>query len=444
MNLHEPISHRKQKLKALYRCIESKEKVIIEALATDFNKSEFEAVVTETAYVLSCIKHTLRHIDQWSKPQRKWPSILNFPSVDRIYFEPYGKVLIIAPWNYPFQLAIAPMIAAIAAGNTVVLKPSELTPTVSSIIRNIIEEVFNPEEVQVIEGGVAPTQNLLQQRWDYIFFTGSVAVGKIVAQAAATHLTPCTLELGGKNPCIISDDTNIRVTAKRLVWGKFINAGQTCIAPDYILVKESIYKELTAALIVEIERAYGVNPKEPPDYTRIINTKNWERLQKFLKDGELLYGGDCDENSRYMGPTLLGNPTKNSKVMQDEIFGPILPIISYTNESEIHDWISTYEKPLAFYVFSNNLSWAKSLFKRYSFGGGCINDTIIHFNNSRLPFGGVGNSGYGTYHGRWGFETFSHRKACVYKPFSMDIPLRYAPYKNKLKCIKKVFKLFQF
>lgn len=442
MNLKEDINYRKQKLKALFERIELNEKTILHALATDFNKPEFEAVVTETAYVLSDIKYTIRHIDRWAKPQRKWPSLLNFPSIDTLYFEPYGKVLIIAPWNYPFQLAIAPLVAAIAAGNSVVIKPSELTPSVSTIIRKISEEVFTEEEVKVIEGGIATAQNLIQHHWDYIFFTGSVAVGKVVAQAAAKHLTPYTLELGGKNPCIVSADTHIQITARRLVWGKFMNAGQTCIAPDYILVHESIYHDLTTALIQEIQRAFGTNPKESADYARIINTKNWERLQEFLQDGELLYGGDFDKATNYLGPTLLGNPSKNSGVMRDEIFGPILPILAYTDENEIHQWISSYEKPLALYVFSKNTSWAKKLFKNYAFGGGCINDTLIHFNNKRLPFGGVGKSGNGAYHGRWGFDTFSHHKACVYKPFVVDIPFRYAPYKNKLNVVKKFLKIF--
>lgn len=436
------ITYRKQQLSALKSAIEAQESAIIAALAVDFQKPQFEAVVTETAYVLSTIQHTLNHLKRWGRPKRVWPSLLNFPSVDTIHYEPYGRVLIIAPWNYPFQLAMAPLVAAIAAGNKVVLKPSELTPTVASCIKKIIAAVFTPEEVTVVEGGIETSQHLLQQRWDYIFFTGSVAVGKIVAQAAAVHMTPYTLELGGKSPAIVTADAPLARTARRIVWGKFMNAGQTCIAPDYLLVHASIYSQFVEVLIQEIQKAYGTNPMASPDFARIINTRNWERLHAYLKDGELLYGGVSDRESRYIGPTLLGNPSHESGVMQEEIFGPILPILTYTDVDTLDQWINSFEKPLALYVFSASKSAAKTLFKRYAFGGGCINDTLLHFNNERLPFGGVGHSGVGSYHGRWGFETFSHRKSCVYKPFWLDIPIRYAPYKNKVNFVKKIMKLF--
>jgi len=285
-------------------------------------------------------------------------------------------------------------------------------------------------------------QQLLHQRWDYIFFTGSVAVGKIVAKAAAEFMTPVTLELGGKNPCIVDANCNVKLTAKRIVWGKFLNAGQTCIAPDYLLVNSKIKPKIVTALIEEIRLAYGENPELSTDFPRIINQKNWLRLLDLLKNEKILYGGQTNENDHYIAPTLLDEPKLESGIMKEEIFGPILPILSYENESEIESIISQYEKPLSLYVFSNNSAWAKKIMKTYSFGGGCINDTVIHFSNKRLPFGGVGNSGIGAYHGQLSFTTFSHKKAIVKKANWLDLPFRYAPYKNKINLLKKLLNWF--
>ncbi|WP_298306098.1 aldehyde dehydrogenase [Flavobacterium sp.] len=432
------ISYRKEKLKQLLQVVINHEKEIISALYNDFKKPEFEAVVTETSYVISDLKDTIKNINSWAKPKWVLPSLLNFPSSDYILHEPYGKVLIISPWNYPYQLALCPLIAAVAAGNQVVVKPSELTPNTSKIIAKIISEVFDKEHVEVIEGGIDVSEKLLSQRWDYIFFTGSVAVGKIVAKAAAEFLTPVTLELGGKNPCIIDKNCNVKLTAKRIVWGKFINAGQTCIAPDYLLVNHEIKQKLIDALKEEIILAYGENPEESKDFARIVNTKNWKRLNSFLENEIILFGGKINEVDNYIAPTLLEDSKLDSVVMQEEIFGPILPIISYKEESEIEKIISKYEKPLSLYVFSNNTKWAKNIVKKYSFGGGCINDTVVHFSNKRLPFGGVGYSGIGAYHGRLSFETFSHKKSIVNKSTWLDLPMRYAPYKEKLKTLKKL------
>lgn len=438
MEYKTSISYRKEKLKQLLQVVINHEKEIISALYNDFKKPEFEAVVTETSYVISDIKDTIKNINSWAKPKWVLPSLLNFPSSDYILHEPYGKVLIISPWNYPYQLALCPLIAAVAAGNQVVVKPSELTPNTSKIIAKIISEVFDKEHVEVIEGGIDVSEKLLSQRWDYIFFTGSVTVGKIVAKAAAEFLTPVTLELGGKNPCIIDKNCNIKLTAKRIVWGKFINAGQTCIAPDYLLVNHEIKQKLIDALKEEIILAYGENPEESKDFARIVNTKNWKRLNSFLENEIILFGGKINEVDNYIAPTLLEDSKLDSLVMQDEIFGPILPIISFKEESEIEKIISKYEKPLSLYVFSNNTKWAKSIVKKYSFGGGCINDTVVHFSNKRLPFGGVGYSGIGAYHGRLSFETFSHKKSIVNKSTWLDLPMRYAPYKEKLKTLKKL------
>lgn len=440
MEFKTNIQFRKETLIKLLLSIEENEDRIIRALNDDFKKPAFEAVLTETNYVISDLKNTIKNIKCWSKPKKVLPSLLNFPSKDYIYSEPYGKVLIIAPWNYPFQLALCPLIAAVSAGNSIILKPSELTPHTSSIIAEIISNVFNKTHVEVIEGGVEVSQNLLSQRWDYIFFTGSVAVGKIVAKAAAEYLTPITLELGGKNPCIIDETANLKLAAKRIVWGKFINAGQTCIAPDYLLVHKSVKLEFTEYLKQEITNAYGENPELSPDFTRIINTKNWERLYNLIEPEKVVFGGQSNKETCFLAPTLIDEPSLDSEIMKEEIFGPILPILSYQNTVDLKHIITKYEKPLSLYVFTTNNYFAEEMIQIFSFGGGCVNDTVIHFSNNRLPFGGVGHSGIGAYHGKLSFDTFSHKKALVKKANWLDLPMRYAPYNNKLKTIKKLLK----
>jgi aldehyde dehydrogenase (NAD+) len=436
------INYRKQMLIKLLNCVELHEQEIIQALFDDFKKPAFESVATETSYILAELKYTIKNIHNWAKPKMVLPSIFNFPSTDYIYKEPYGKVLIIAPWNYPYQLALSPLIAAVAAGNQVVLKPSELTPNTSRIISKIISETFDKNHVACIEGGVDVAQELLTQRWDYIFFTGSVPVGKIVAKAAATHLTPVTLELGGKSPCIVDESANIKLAAKRIVWGKFLNAGQTCIAPDYLLVHQNVKAKLIENLIIEITNAFGKNPEISPDFARIVNEKNWNRLAAMLENETILFGGKASIEDCYIAPSLVDEPSLDSLVMQNEIFGPILPIISYQTEEDLDKIISKYEKPLSLYIFSENKSFAKRIVQNYSFGGGCINDTLIHFTNKRLPFGGVGHSGIGAYHGKFSFAIFSHRKAVVKKGNWLDLPTRYAPYNGKLETIKRLLKWF--
>jgi aldehyde dehydrogenase (NAD+) len=432
------VQYRKEKLRLLLKTVIKYEDKIIEALKKDFKKPAFESVITETSFVISELKYTIKNINKWAKPKMVLPSLLNFPSTDYIYFEPYGKVLLISPWNYPYQLAICPLIAAVAAGNSVVLKPSELTENTALILQKIIAEVFTKNHVSIELGGVEVSQNLLAKRWDYIFFTGSVAVGKIVAKAAAQNLTPVTLELGGKNPCIVDKTADIKLAAKRIIWGKIINAGQTCIAPDYILVDKNVKSILVENLIIEIKNALGENPENSYDFARIINLKNWERQISLLENQKILYGGNYNLNDFYLSPTLLDEPTMESAVMKDEIFGPILPIISFSKETEIDTIISKFEKPLAAYLFSSDKKNIKHFLSKYSFGGGCINDTLIHFANHRLPFGGVGNSGIGAYHGKLSFAIFSHKKAIVKKATWLDIKLRYAPYKNKFELIKKM------
>lgn len=434
------IAHRRMLLIRFRESIKNHEPDIIKALAADFNKPAFETVATELSVVLKELDLAIKEIWRWLMPKKVKRSLLNFPSSARIHYEPYGTTLIIAPWNYPFQLAIGPMIGALAAGNTVVIKPSELTPHTSAILNTIISEVFDPVHVTVIEGAKEVSQKLLQLRWDYIFFTGSVMVGKIVYQAAAKHLTPVTLELGGKSPCIVDETAKIAQTAKRIVWGKFVNAGQTCIAPDYVLVHRSKEEVLLQALAQEITAAYGTNPEDSPDFARIINKKNYDRLCAMLEDATIYTGGQLNAAQRYIAPTLLHKVAPSDTVMQEEIFGPILPVLVYDTKQDIQQLVLSMEKPLSAYIFSRKRSFKKWFLHSFSFGGGALNDTLIHFINDRLPFGGVGHSGIGSYHGRQSFYTFSHAKSVVSRSTLIDIPLRYAPYNGKLGLLKALMR----
>lgn len=440
MNFKTDVGYRKQTLVKLLDTIMAREHEIVKALHDDFKKPGFEAVLTETYFVISELKSTIKNLKSWAKPKRVFPSLLNFPSSDYLYREPYGNVLVIAPWNYPFHLAMCPLIAAVAAGNSVTVKPSELTPNTAAIIAEIIRIAFDPNHVEVYQGGTEVAQKLLTHRWDYIFFTGSVAVGKIVANAAAQNLTPVTLELGGKNPCIIDETANLPLAARRIVWGKFINAGQTCIAPDYILIQNKVKLKFISYIKEEITKTYGENPELSEDFARIINTKNWQRLAAMINPGKVIHGGQTNLSGLYIAPTLIDEPALDSAIMQEEIFGPLLPLVSYENETEITTIIQQYEKPLSLYVFSDNKGFAQRMVTGFSFGGGCINDTVVHFGNMRLPFGGVGHSGLGAYHGKYSFDTFSHQKAVVKKANWLDIPVRYAPYANKLKSLRKILK----
>ncbi len=426
----------------LLSVVQKHEKNIIKALNDDFKKSEFEAVVTETSYVISDLNHTIKNLKSWSRPKTVMPSLLNFPSTDKIYSEPFGKVLVIAPWNYPFMLAMSPLIAAVAAGNQVILKPSELTPNTASIIEVIVVEAFHPMHVEVYHGGAEATQLLLERKWDLIFFTGSVRVGTVVAKAAAENLTPVILELGGKSPCIVGRSANLEIAAKRIVWGKFLNAGQTCLAPDYILADHQIKEKLIAKLIEEIKRAYGDSPELSPDFPRIISEGHFDRLINMIDHTKVVFGGTSDRETKYISPTIIDEPEMESGIMAGEIFGPLLPVLSFKNESDIENVISKFEKPLSLYVFSEDKSFADRMINKYPFGGGCINDTVIHFSNRRLPFGGVGQSGMGSYHGKSSFDAFSHKKSIVRRPTWLDIPLRYAPYSGKLSKVKKLLNWF--
>lgn len=431
------VATRKAVLNKLLKNLLLHEEEIHAALKKDFGKPKFEAVLTETAYVINDLKHTIKNLNSWAKPKKVFPSLLNFPSTDYIISEPYGKVLIIAPWNYPYQLAMCPLIAAIAAGNSVTLKPSELTPATSALISKIVRETFEIHQALVVTGDYTIAQDLLSKRWNYIFFTGSVPVGKIVAKAAAEHMTPVTLELGGKSPCVVDETANIPLAAKRIVWGKLVNAGQTCIAPDYLLVHYRIKQQLIKHIIQEIEKALGENPEISDDFARIVNKKNWLRQLSLLENTKIIHGGQHNEESFYLAPTLVDEPDLELPIMNEEIFGPILPIKSYENIDDIDRIISKFERPLSFYVFSTNKDFIEKMTLKFPFGGGCINDTLVHFANHNLPFGGVGHSGVGAYHGKYGFDSFSHKKAIVKKANWLDVPVRYAPYKGKLNILKR-------
>jgi len=431
------IAFRKKCLVRFRESVKSHEQDIIDALSADFKKPPFESVATEISIVMMEFNKAIKEIWKWQMPKKVSSSLLNFPSSDKIMYEPYGAILVIAPWNYPFQLALGPLVGAIAAGNTVVLKPSELTPNTSTLLAKIITEVFDTGHVTVVQGDKEIAQKLLEQRWDYIFFTGSVSVGKIVYKAAAEYLTPVTLELGGKSPCVIDESAKIKLAAKRIVWGKFVNAGQTCIAPDYILVHTAVKDQLLKALDIEITEAYGADPAISPDFARIINKKNFDRLSNMLEGASIFKGGNTHRDTLYIAPTILNDVTITDSAMQEEIFGPILPVLTYETKEDISKIINTMEKPLSAYVFSEKRAF-KNWFKHsFSFGGGAVNDTLVHFVNDKLPFGGVGHSGIGSYHGKKSFYTFSHAKSIVSRGTWIDIPVRYAPYKSKISLIKK-------
>ena len=429
-------------LKALKQGVKAHETDISAALKKDLGKPAAEIWLAEIYIVLDELNTVIKNLQFWAKPKRIKGKWLNTPSKDWIVPEPFGVTLHIAPWNYPFQLALNSLIGAVAAGNTVVLKPSEHAPHTAAVIEKIITAVFPEGWVAVVQGGPETAENLLQLRWDYIFFTGGVRVGKLVAQAAAVHLTPTTLELGGKNPCIVDQTANIKVSARRIAWGKYMNCGQICMSPDYLLVHKSKYEALLTALKSEIVRMYGDNPKTSEDYARLVHEKHATAMVNLLDGQDILYGGEHDVQNRYVAPTIVAVDHLENKIMQDEIFGPILPILTYEDETEIDRIIQHYDKPLSFYVFSERKKWANKLMKKHSYGGGMINDVIVYFTNQRLPFGGVGNSGVGSYHGKYSFDTFTHLKSYVARPTWFDPIQRYAPYGKSFPVLQKILRLF--
>lgn len=433
------IGFRQQQLRKLKSAIESREVEIMDALKKDLNKSRNESFLTEIGFLYNEIKDMLKNVDVWAAPIKEKTPLTHTGTKSYIYKEPYGVTLIIAPWNYPFQLALAPLIGAIGAGNTAIIKPSELTPNTSSVIRELIANTFDEEYVAVVEGDVEVAQTLLEEKFNYIFFTGSTRVGKEVMAAAAKHLTPVTLELGGKSPAIVLDDANLKLAAKRIVWGKFINAGQTCVAPDYVLIQEKKRRKFLKYVVHYIKKFYGDDPRFNKQYPRIISEKHVDRLVQLLDESKVYYGGEFDRSDRFMAPTVMVDVTEDDLVMSEEIFGPILPILTFKNDYEVIEIVRGRPSPLALYLFTENKQLEDYILENLQFGGGCVNDTLMHLATSYLPFGGVGESGMGAYHGKYSFDTFSHTKGVLKQTTSFDIPLRYGTSDASLMALKKLW-----
>lgn len=431
------LNFRKTQLKKLKNLIKKHENQLYEAIYKDFGKSEFETFGTEISFIYKDIDYYLKNLNSLAKPKKVKTNIVNQLGSSKIYREPLGNCLVIGAWNYPYQLTLTPVVAAIAAGNTCIIKPSELPENTMKVMAQLINENFDSAFLYVVEGGVEETTEILKLRFDKIFFTGSPRVGKIVYQAAAEHLTPVTLELGGKSPAFITENADLEVAARRIVWGKFINAGQTCIAPDYLYVQENIKPKFIEILLSEIKkRNYQENAEH---FCKIINERNFDRLEKLINREKLIFGGETHREKRYISPTVLDHVTWEDAVMQEEIFGPILPILTYKNLDEAIQKVIEGEKPLSAYIFSNNAKEQTKILEKLSFGGGCINDTLMHISNHHLPFGGIGNSGLGNYHGKFGFDAFSHQKAILDKSIYLEPELKYPPYTDgKLKILKKL------
>ena len=431
------LDFRKAQLQKLKKVVKSNEKLLYDAIYQDFGKSEFETFGTEISFIYKDIDYYLKNLKSFAKPKNVLTNIVNQMGSSKIVFEPLGNCLVIGAWNYPYQLTLTPLIAAIAAGNTCMIKPSELPENTMKAMAKLINENFDAQFLYVVEGGVEETTAILKLRFDKIFFTGSPRVGKIVYKAAAEHLTPVTLELGGKSPAFVTEKADLNIAARRIVWGKFINAGQTCVAPDYLYVAENIKAKFLKVLIEEIKkRNYTDNVDH---YCKIINERNFDRLEKMIDREKVVFGGETIREKRYISPTVLDNVTWEDAVMQEEIFGPILPILTYKNLETAMQTVVEGEKPLSAYLFSNDAKEQELFTEKLSFGGGCINDTLMHLSNDRLPFGGVGNSGIGHYHGKFGFIAFSHQKAILKKSNYLEPELKYPPYSDaKLNILKKL------
>lgn len=436
------IDSRIKALQNLKTSIKKYELEIINALHQDLGKSQFEAFTTEVGFIYKSINYTLKNIKKWNKVRNIKNDAAQLPGKSCVYNSPYGSVLIIGPYNYPFQLTIEPLIGAIAGGNTALLKPSEFTPKIEEVLVKIIKETFDRGYIDIVTGDYQVNSQLLDLPFDYIFFTGSVNVGKIVMEKASKHLTPITLELGGKSPVIIHPSAKIDIASKRIAWGKFSNAGQTCVAPDYILVHEDVYEEFIEKSKLAVREFYNENIKENHDYGRIVNDRHMKRLCNIIEkdSSKILLGGEIDFESKFISPTILGNVTHLDESMKDEIFGPIMPVIKYRDLNDIEFYLNKYEKPLALYVFSEDNAFSEDIINRFAFGGGCINDTISHVASLYLPFGGVGKSGIGRYHGYSSFKTFTYEKAIVKKSTKFNLSLVFPPYKNKINLMKKIMK----
>jgi len=423
------LKFRVEQLKKFKAAVKKYEQEITDALFKDLHKSSEEAFLTEISIVLQEVDYHLAHLHQWTKPERVSTPAYMFPSSGKVVQEPLGIALIMAPWNYPFQLLMNPLIGAISSGCCALVKPSPSVPTVSSVIDKLIRETFDPEYIAIVHGGKEVNELLFKQRFDLVFFTGSPAVGKIVMRAAAENLTPSVLELGGKSPCIVDADANISVAAKRIAWGKTINAGQTCIAPDYLFVHHSVKEELLKKIQRHIEKMYGPDIRKSDYFGRIVDETAFERVSGLLKEGTIVYGGETVAEEKYIAPTIIDNVEPGFAIMQQEIFGPVLPVMTFENLDEPVAYINSHEKPLALYYFGKSKS-AEKVLSATSSGGVCINDTLMHVANHDLPFGGVGNSGTGSYHGHKSFLAFSHAKSVVTTPTWIDIPMKYAPFRH--------------
>ncbi|MDJ0509114.1 MAG: aldehyde dehydrogenase [Crocosphaera sp.] len=434
----QSIIFRKQQLKKLKQLMIDYENEISEALYKDLGKSQFESYLAEIRIIKEEINYALKHLKKWLKSRSVSTPIEQFPATAFIQPQPKGVVLIISPWNYPFSLAVLPLIGAIAAGNCAIVKPSEISIHTSKLLEKIINNNFDSAYIKIVEGGKEISQKLLQEKFDHIFFTGSPSVGKIVMEAATKNLTPVTLELGGKSPCIVDKNINLKETAKRIIWGKFINAGQSCIAPDYLLVNQRIKSTLLEALCQAIQEFFGEEPSKSPDYGRIINEHHFKRLSALLQSGKIIIGGQFIPEMRYISPTIMDEVSANFPIMQEEIFGPILPIIDYKEIEEAITFINQRPKPLAIYLFSNDKKQQKIVIEKTISGAVCLNDTVMQYGVPQLPFGGIGNSGIGSYHGKASFDIFSHYKSVLNRSFWLETNLRFPPYKGKLKWFKRL------
>lgn len=425
-----------EQLQKLKDAIAQYEEKILAALYADLHKPRFEGVITDVAFNVAEVTTAMKNLRRWMRPQKVATDASTFPSSAKIIPEPLGIVLVIGAWNYPFQLTIGPLVGAIAAGNCAILKPSELAAHTSAVVKELVENTFAPEYITALEGDKDVTQELLQHPFDHIFFTGGTAVGKIIMRAAAEHLTPVTLELGGKSPCIVEPDIHLDHAARRIAWGKFLNAGQTCIAPDYLLVHQDVKAELLAKIAACVQELYGADPRQSEDYCRIISDRHFQRLSQLIDRDRVIMGGQIDSTQRYIAPTIMDNVTWDDPVMHDEIFGPILPVLTYTNLEGAIAQINARPKPLALYLFSQNPTTQEQILRKTSSGTVALNDTVMQVTVPGLPFGGVGDSGIGAYHGKTSFDIFSHHKSVLKRPFWLDLKLRYPPYAGKLKWVK--------
>ena len=441
-NKTKDINYRINNLKKLKNLIKENEQYIMDALYKDLRKSNFESYATEIGIVYDELNLHIKNLRKWSKREKRKSPIVHFPAKSYIYKDPYGVTLIIGPFNYPFQLVIAPLIGAISAGNCAIIKPSESTQNIALLLEKIINENFKENYIRVVNplGGKDTVSYLLDLKFDYIFFTGSVSVGKIIMEKASKNLIPVTLELGGKSPCIVDNSAKLDLAAKRIVWGKFLNAGQTCVAPDYILVQKDIKEKLLKELKKELLLQFGSDIKSSSDFPRIVNKHSLLRLKNYLNDGEIYFGGSVDEKDLYLEPTILTNIKENSLIMEEEIFGPILPILEYSSLDEALTYVINKDKPLALYYFSEDSTSIEKVLNSTTSGGVTINDTIIHVASSYLPFGGVGSSGMGAYHGKASFDVFTHKKSVIKRGTFIEFPIKFAPYNNKINLLKKVMK----